>query len=79
MTSEQIVTDTVTDTNEKEIMDAFKVFAKDGLISTTELRHVMTNLGEGIKEDEVDEMFREFGVVDGQIDYKEFVKMMMSK
>ena len=69
-----------TDT-EEELMEAFKVFDRDGkcLISAAELRHVMTNLGEKLTDEEVDEMIREADVDgDGHINYEEFVKMMMS-
>lgn len=43
-----------TDT-EEEIREAFKVFDKDGngFISAAELRHVMTNLGEKLTDEEV--------------------------
>ena len=52
----------------------------NGFISAAELRHVMTNLGEKLTDEEVDEMIREADVDgDGQINYEEFVKMMMSK
>ena len=45
-----------------------------------ELRHVMANLGEKPTDEEVDEMIRAADVDgDGQINYEEFVKMMMSK
>jgi hypothetical protein len=51
-----------------------------GFISAAELRHVMTNLGEKLTDEECDEMIREADVDgDGQINYEEFVKMMMSK
>merc|ERR1712224_884732 len=45
----------------EEIKEAFKVFDKDGngFISAAELRHVMTNLGEKLTDEEVDEMIRE--------------------
>ncbi|KAJ7176678.1 calmodulin [Mycena filopes] len=68
--------------SEEEITEAFKVFDKDGngYISTAELRHVMTNLGEKLTDSEVDEMIKESDVDgDGQINYEEFVKMMLSK
>ncbi|GAA5930746.1 hypothetical protein JCM21900_005682 [Sporobolomyces salmonicolor] len=68
--------------SEDEVREAFKVFDKDGngFISAAELRHVMTNLGEKLSENEVEEMIREADVDgDGQINYDEFVKMMMSK
>lgn len=66
--------------SEEEIKEAFKVFDKDGngFISAAELRHVMTNLGEKLTDEEVDEMIREADVDgDGQINYEEFVKMMV--
>lgn len=45
-----------------------------------QLRHVMTNLGEKLTDEEVDEMIREADVDgDGQVNYEEFVKMMMAK
>jgi uncharacterized protein YneF (UPF0154 family) len=50
-----------TSDSEEEIREAFRVFDKDGngFISAAELRHVMTNLGEKLTDDEVDEMIRE--------------------
>merc|ERR1712072_478808 len=66
----------------EKIKEAFKGFDKDGngFISAAELRHVMTNLGEKLTDEEVDEMLREADIDgDGQINYEEFVKMMMSK
>ncbi|RDX82616.1 Calmodulin-related protein [Mucuna pruriens] len=68
--------------SEEELKEAFRVFDKDqnGFISAAELRHVMTNLGEKLTDDEVDEMIREADVDgDGQINYEEFVKVMMAK
>ena len=62
------------DTNtEKEILEAFKVFDSDGngFISAAELRHVMTNLGERLTDEEADEMIREADIDgDGQINYE---------
>ena len=68
--------------SEEELREAFKVFDKDGngFISAAELRHVMTNLGEKLSDAEVDEMIREADVDgDGQVNYEEFVKMMVAK
>merc|ERR1712179_580458 len=67
--------------SEEELREAFRVFDKDGngFISAAELRHVITNLGEKLTNEEVDEMIREADMGgDGQINYEEFVKMMMS-
>jgi calmodulin len=43
--------------SEEEILEAFKVFDKDGngFISAAELRHIMMNLGEKLTDEEVDE------------------------
>jgi calmodulin len=70
-----------TDT-EDDLKEAFKVFDKDndGYISAPELRHVLTNIGEKLSDEEVDEMIREADIDgDGQINYEEFVKMMINK
>ncbi|GFE53837.1 calmodulin [Babesia ovis] len=67
---------------EEELVQAFKVFDRDGngFISAQELRHVMTNLGEKLTNEEVEEMLREADVDgDGKINYEEFVKLMISK
>merc|ERR1712008_353311 len=46
--------------SEEELKEAFRVFDKDGngFISAAELRHIMTNLGEKLTDEEVDEMIR---------------------
>ena len=68
--------------SEEQLKEAFRVFDKDqnGFISAAELRNVLTNLGEKLTDDEIDEMIREADVDgDGQINYEEFVKVMMTK
>ena len=55
------------------LFQAFRVFDKDGngFISAAELRHVMTNLGEKLTDEEVDEMIREADIDgDGQVNYE---------
>jgi calmodulin len=57
----------------KEIPKAFRVFDKDGngFISAAELRHVMTNLGEKLTDEEVDEMIKEADLDgDGLVNYE---------
>ncbi len=56
-----------------DIREAFRVFDKDGngFMSIAELRHVMTDLGEKLTEEEVDEVFRGADLDgDGQINYE---------
>nr|XP_033810170.1 calmodulin-like isoform X2 [Geotrypetes seraphini] len=68
--------------SEQEIREAFRVFDKDnnGFISAAELRHIMTNLGEKLTDEEVDEMIHEADVDhNGQLNYEEFVQMMTAK
>ena len=70
----QVMSRFLTDTRDKEeeIREAFRVFDRDGtgMISAAELRHVMTNIGEKLSDQEVDEMIREIDVDrDGQINY----------
>lgn len=53
-------------------LNIFRVFDKnkDGLISSVELRHVMTNLGEKLSEEEVDDMIKEADMDgDGMVNY----------
>jgi len=67
---------------EDDIRAAFRVFDKEanGFIPAAELRHVMTSLGEGLTEEEVDEMIRNADADgDGQVKYDEFVTRMMAR
>ncbi|KAJ0238974.1 EF-hand domain-containing protein [Hirschfeldia incana] len=70
------------DSEEEELREAFRVFDKDqdGFISAADLRHEMLSLVEDLTEEEVDEKIREADVDgDGQINYEEFVKIMMAE
>ncbi len=67
---------------DEELQEAFKVFDKDqnGFITSHELRHTMTNLEENLTPEEVEEMIKEADLDnDQQIDYDEFMKIIMSK
>ena len=67
---------------EEELLEAFKVFDRDGngYVTSHELRNVLTSLCEGTSPEEVEEMIREADIDgDGQVDYQEFVKMMMTQ
>jgi len=79
----QMMSKTVKDTDpEKELKEAFRFFdrSNDGYISSTELRAVMTNLGEKLTDDEVDDMIKEADLDgDGQVSYEEFVLILTTK
>ena len=60
--------------NEQEIVEAFKAFDKDGKINKEELKYVMTNLGDKIKDADAEKLLSNFQVDDqGNLDYKEFL------
>ncbi|XP_066915477.1 calmodulin-like [Clytia hemisphaerica] len=65
---------------EEDVIEAFKVFDKDGngFIKAAELRRVMTNLGDKLTDDEVDQMIRMSDLDgDGMVNYEEFTRIMM--
>lgn len=68
--------------NEADLRAAWKVFDKDnkGFISISELRHVLTNIGEKLSPDEIDDLTKEADPEGkGRVGYDEFIKMMMAK
>ena len=68
--------------NEEEIIEAFKVFDKDGngLISSDELLHVMVSLGDNLTIEEEEDLIKDADLdKDGYINYAEFVKLLLSK
>lgn len=67
---------------EEDVLNAFKVFDRDGngLISITDLRHIILGAGNELSEDEVDEMLREADIdMDGFINYEDFIRTLLSK
>ena len=67
--------------SEEEFRAAFRVIDKDGngFISAADLSHMMTNIGENLTDEEVNEMIREADIAgDGHVNYEEFVTMMTS-
>jgi len=62
-----------------DLLEAFKVFDKDknGYISATELRVMMTTLGENLTDEEVDRILREADIDhDSQINYFGTLKIL---
>lgn len=65
---------------EEDVRDAFRVFDKspDSFISASELRHILTNLGERMSEGLADEILRDADIDnDGQINYDELLRKLM--
>ena len=61
---------------EEEVINAFRVFDKEGngLIASSELKHIMMTIGDKMSEEEADEMVNEADIdEDGMINYEEFV------
>lgn len=53
--------------------------AGTGMISVGELRHILTQMGEKLSDEEVDEILKEANIdSEGLINYDEFVTMLMS-
>lgn len=66
-----------------DFMEAFKTFDREGqgFINAAELRHVLTNLGEKLKDPDVDQIMKMTGTeedLDGNIKYEEFIKKVMA-
>mmetsp|Transcript_21887 Transcript_21887/g.31967 ORF Transcript_21887/g.31967 Transcript_21887/m.31967 type:complete len:154 (-) Transcript_21887:267-728(-) len=79
---EQKMSGTVNSAETKEeILEVFRVFDKtgEGLISVTDLRHLMKCLGQNMREEELDEIIRgEANVNDnGFVDYANFIDALM--
>ena len=61
-------------------IDSLRVFDSDGLgmISSGELRHVLTSLGERLRDEDVDSLIQGLEDNSGLINYEEFVKGVMN-
>ncbi|XP_075747389.1 neo-calmodulin-like [Rhipicephalus microplus] len=71
----------LTMSEEEGIRETFRVFDRDGkgFINATDVRHIMTVLGQQLTDKEVFEMMHEANFdVDGQISYEEFVALITS-
>ncbi|KAH7664693.1 calcium-binding protein CML protein [Dioscorea alata] len=67
---------------DRQLRDAFKVLDKEGtgLVAVSDLRHVLTSIGEKLEPSEFDEWIREVDVLpDGNIRYEDFIVRMVAK
>ena len=60
--------------------EGFKVFDKDGngRISSIELKHILTKLGERLSEDEADTILNSLEDSDGMVKFDDMIKTIMS-
>jgi calmodulin len=66
----------------EEYTEAFRIFDQEGegKINISHLRQILISLGENIKEEEIDYMLKDADVKgDGYIEYKLFLKLLLSK
>lgn len=66
-----------------DFMEAFKTFDREGqgYVTTAEIRHVLTSLGERLTDVEVTDILKFTGTeedLDGNIKYEEFIKRVMA-
>jgi myosin light chain 6 len=63
-----------------DFIEGFRVFDKEqnGFIHSAELRHLLTNLGEKLTDDEVNELLQGHEDAQGNVNYEEFVKSVMN-
>ncbi|KAK9147901.1 hypothetical protein Scep_006658 [Stephania cephalantha] len=67
---------------DRQLRDAFKVIDKEstGFVSVSDLRHILTSIGEKLDPSEFDEWIREVDVgSDGRIRYEDFILRMVAK
>lgn len=63
-----------------DFIEGLRHFDKDasGFISTAELRHLLTTLGEKLTDDEVEQLLVNQEDSQGNVNYEEFVRVIMS-
>lgn len=68
--------------SEDEIEEAFRVFdpSGSGVISASDLRHIMTNLGEKLSEEEANDMVAFADSYEkGEVHYRDLIKILFSE
>ena len=65
--------------DDAEVREAFRVFDREnnGMISEAEFKHILTDIGDKVTPDECAEMMKEVKISNGQINYDEFIKLMI--
>jgi len=62
-----------------EYVRGFQVFDKElsGFVGVGQVRYVLTNLGEKMSDDEVDELLKAIDCGNGEINYRDLVKAVL--
>jgi myosin light chain 6 len=65
--------------SEEELIEGLKVFDKEqnGSISSAELRHLLTNLGERLSDEEVEQLLSGFEDKNGLINYEDWIRKLL--
>ncbi|CAF3313747.1 unnamed protein product [Rotaria socialis] len=65
--------------SEEELIEGLKVFDKEqnGNISSAELRHLLTNLGERLTDEEVEQLLTGLEDKNGLIHYEEWIRKLL--
>jgi len=63
-----------------DLVEGFRVFDKDqnGIVSSAEMRHLLTGLGERLSPEEADQLLQGIEDNQGNINYEELIKIVMS-
>ncbi|XP_069120467.1 myosin-2 essential light chain-like [Argopecten irradians] len=64
----------------EDYIEGLKMFDKDqnGFITSAELRHILTSLGDRMTDDDCDQLFQGQEDAQGNVNYEEFIKMVMN-
>lgn len=76
----QAISKTRTADTAEDFTEGLRHFDKDasGFISSAELRHLLSTLGEKLMDDEVEQLLAGSEDSQGNVNYEEFVRMVMS-